>query len=270
MIHFKCSKCGKKLGAKDDSAGKRVKCPACGQILQAPATGEARRAPPGEPAPAPPAAKSSAVSSAKPKPPPPAIDPHIVGLLAGLGEFRVPSLPPAEAEAVMARAKPVLDELARDDGASALPTLLALANDESQPGDLREWADCALGFISGRSRTVLVQLAQDRSVPLRVRRDSLEQLAGEDLVTAQRMIAQILDDPEQQVVHEDARRILAEAKADRASSVAVALIGLLVSLVLLVGGFILWVWIPFCFALIPMALGVSGIGVSINMLRGKA
>ena len=39
MIHFKCGKCGKKLAAKDESAGKRVKCPACGQVLQAPAAG---------------------------------------------------------------------------------------------------------------------------------------------------------------------------------------------------------------------------------------
>jgi len=32
MIHFQCSKCGKRLAAKDESAGKRAKCPGCGQL----------------------------------------------------------------------------------------------------------------------------------------------------------------------------------------------------------------------------------------------
>ena len=66
MIHFKCGKCGKKLAAKDESAGKRVKCPACGQVLQAPAAGEAPRAPAAKATPAP------AQAPAKPAPPPPA------------------------------------------------------------------------------------------------------------------------------------------------------------------------------------------------------
>lgn len=66
MIHFKCGKCGKKLAAKDESAGKRVKCPACGQVLQAPAAGEAPRAPAGK------AASSPAQAPAKPEPPSPA------------------------------------------------------------------------------------------------------------------------------------------------------------------------------------------------------
>ena len=66
MIHFQCSKCGKKLAAKDESAGKRVKCPACGQVLQAPAAEEAPRAPAAKAAPAP------ALAPAKPEPPPPA------------------------------------------------------------------------------------------------------------------------------------------------------------------------------------------------------
>ena len=93
---------------------------------------------------------------------------------------------------------------------------------------------------------------------------------NEDAAAGEQVIQQILQDPGQQAVHEDARRILAEGKADRASSVAVALIGLLVSLVFVVGGLLLNAWIPFCFTLVPIALGVSGIGVSISMLRGKA
>jgi len=66
MIHFKCGKCGKKLAAKDESAGKRVKCPACGQIVPVPAAEEAPQGPAAK------AASSPAQAPAKPEPPPPA------------------------------------------------------------------------------------------------------------------------------------------------------------------------------------------------------
>ncbi|MCX5648949.1 MAG: hypothetical protein NTX40_07630 [Planctomycetota bacterium] len=72
MIQFQCAKCGKRLMVKDESAGKRVKCPACGQVLQAPA---ARAAPapaqaPAKPEPPPPAAKAPAPLALKPVAPP--------------------------------------------------------------------------------------------------------------------------------------------------------------------------------------------------------
>ncbi|MCI0682867.1 MAG: DUF1583 domain-containing protein [Gemmataceae bacterium] len=37
MVGFACSACGKNLKVKEDVAGKRVKCPGCGQLVQAPA-----------------------------------------------------------------------------------------------------------------------------------------------------------------------------------------------------------------------------------------
>src|SRR5262249_57314267 len=36
MIPFQCSGCGKNLQVKDESAGKKVKCPRCGQLVRAP------------------------------------------------------------------------------------------------------------------------------------------------------------------------------------------------------------------------------------------
>jgi predicted RNA-binding Zn-ribbon protein involved in translation (DUF1610 family) len=38
-IHMACT-CGKRLAVRAEDVGKRVKCPACGQILQSPTTGE--------------------------------------------------------------------------------------------------------------------------------------------------------------------------------------------------------------------------------------
>ena len=55
MITFQCS-CGKKLRTKDDAAGKRVKCPACGKPVQVPGGQAAPRAKaPGAPRPPAPA-----------------------------------------------------------------------------------------------------------------------------------------------------------------------------------------------------------------------
>ena len=41
MISFTCSSCGKKLSTKDESAGKRVKCPGCAVVVAVPALQEA-------------------------------------------------------------------------------------------------------------------------------------------------------------------------------------------------------------------------------------
>lgn len=38
-IETTCENCGKVLRAKDDAAGKKAKCPDCGEIIQIPATG---------------------------------------------------------------------------------------------------------------------------------------------------------------------------------------------------------------------------------------
>src|SRR5687768_11738842 len=45
-IEFRCTKCGKLLRTKDDTAGKQAKCPECGTVLQIPASGEAPPPPP--------------------------------------------------------------------------------------------------------------------------------------------------------------------------------------------------------------------------------
>ena len=39
MIGLVCSACGKNLKVKEENAGKRVKCPGCGQLMQVPAVG---------------------------------------------------------------------------------------------------------------------------------------------------------------------------------------------------------------------------------------
>jgi DNA-directed RNA polymerase subunit RPC12/RpoP len=36
MIQFQCAKCGKRLMVKDESAGKRAKCPGCGEVMVVP------------------------------------------------------------------------------------------------------------------------------------------------------------------------------------------------------------------------------------------
>lgn len=38
-IRVTCNSCGKELNAKDDSAGKKVKCPGCGDVLAIPGDG---------------------------------------------------------------------------------------------------------------------------------------------------------------------------------------------------------------------------------------
>jgi hypothetical protein len=63
-ISIQCPQCEKKLKAKDESAGKRVKCPACGESIPVPA-GQPVAA--GKP-PRPSAAKSAAPRKAEPKP----------------------------------------------------------------------------------------------------------------------------------------------------------------------------------------------------------
>ena len=42
MIECKC-KCGKRLKVRDELAGKRVRCPGCGQPVAVPANGDAKR-----------------------------------------------------------------------------------------------------------------------------------------------------------------------------------------------------------------------------------
>jgi phage FluMu protein Com len=53
-IEFRCTKCGKLLRTKDDTAGKQAKCPECGTVLQIPAAGETPLAPPAGAVPPPP------------------------------------------------------------------------------------------------------------------------------------------------------------------------------------------------------------------------
>jgi len=260
MIQFQCPKCGKRLVVKDESAGKRAKCPGCGQVMVVGgACVPAEAGPDAGLAEAPMPAKAPSGQET---------DPQIVELLTGLGEYENPYAEGIPDEATMARLEPVMDELAGNLGAP--PTLLALVKDESTPENLRHWAAWGVRCLGGEARASLMQLAEDPSLPADLRHDVLEGLVQEDAKAGQRVIRRSLEDPAQQALHEDARRILAEGKADRASTAAVALIGLLVSLVLVFGGLLLNAWIPFCFTLIPIALGVSGIGVSINMLRGKA
>jgi len=52
-IEFRCTQCNKLLRTADQSAGKKAKCPECGQILRVPAL---ETAAPGEPPPAEPQA----------------------------------------------------------------------------------------------------------------------------------------------------------------------------------------------------------------------
>ena len=40
MISFQCPACGKKLKVKDEFAGKKGKCPKCGNVINIPALGE--------------------------------------------------------------------------------------------------------------------------------------------------------------------------------------------------------------------------------------
>lgn len=44
MIAFSCSHCQRELRAKDDMAGRAVKCPGCGQATRIPAPAPAARA----------------------------------------------------------------------------------------------------------------------------------------------------------------------------------------------------------------------------------
>ena len=43
MIRFKCDACGKQLNARDEHAGKGVKCPGCGKALTVPGGGSAEK-----------------------------------------------------------------------------------------------------------------------------------------------------------------------------------------------------------------------------------
>lgn len=50
MIHFACPSCGKDFQVKDEFAGRRTKCPKCGQAIEVPATKTVAIKQPGPPA----------------------------------------------------------------------------------------------------------------------------------------------------------------------------------------------------------------------------
>ena len=71
MIQFHCAKCGKRLMVKDESAGKRAKCPGCGEVMLVPGAKSAAPAgPAARPAAPPPKAPAPRPQPAAPPPPP--------------------------------------------------------------------------------------------------------------------------------------------------------------------------------------------------------
>jgi phage FluMu protein Com len=79
MITFRCPKCNREARAADEHAGKKAKCPGCGNVFQIPVGGESAppapkpaARPPAKPAASAPSAPAKAERPARPAPPPPA------------------------------------------------------------------------------------------------------------------------------------------------------------------------------------------------------
>jgi len=100
-IKFQCA-CGKVLAARDEHAGRRAKCPACGTVVEVPKKSEARPASaPAAPRPAPApsaSARPAAAPAGKVAPPPKAVAPpprvNIMIPAALKAKFQRPGLPP--------------------------------------------------------------------------------------------------------------------------------------------------------------------------------
>ena len=194
-IQVTCA-CGKVYRFKDEVAGKRAKCPACGGVVSIP-----RKSAP------PPCVGDSSIPPQRPATPP-CGRAELSATLSSLKLEEIGREEPAD-EGEAKRKQAVMELLLADEGRCTMPALQQLAADSSCPND-RQRAIWGLGVIAAGSRSVecLNVLAQDKTIPQGIRLEAMNSLLREDRGAATALLHTIFGDAENKEFHEAAKRLL--------------------------------------------------------------